>query len=378
MKKILLATLLICAANISLAASEPNPIQLVETVPSNTVYENSHSARTETVWLEMVQEAQHSIAIGSFFFSSTPRSAMEKMVGALSDAAKRGVQIRILVDASMEPISQPTLSKFHHKNIETKYIDYKALSGGVMHAKYMVVDEENSFVGSQNFAWKAMSENHEMGVRISNKPLASTLLTVFNQDWELSKSKNKLLTPDNPMFHPAFSPQKRVPASLDWELPQLLHLIDGAKEQVLIQVYQYSDLSGRQLRNRWKALDKALIAAAGRGVKIKLLVSDAMLNNKVGLRGLKGISGIDNIEIKINSIPVFNGKHSYKRVDHAKFMAVDHDMSWVGTGNWQKNYFYNSRDIAIIIRGQTINKQLQNVFLRVWNSKYATPISDIT
>lgn len=351
-------------------------IELVESTPVNSLYEQSTIANTEPVWLAMINEAKQSIMIGSFFMDTQPHSSMETIIAALNAAAERGVQVNIILDQSMQQQSLRATRELSAKNITIHYIDFKSVAGGVMHAKYMIVDNHDSFVGSQNFGWKAISQNHELGIRIDNPTLANNLLQLFKLDWQANKVDRPIIT-NNPVningiiVYSAFSPKKIIPKNSAWELPQLLDLIDNAKQQILIQVYQYSDLSGYQGRNRWQAIDKALIAAAQRGVKIKLVVSDAMLKGKAGLRGLQGIQNIPNLEIKISSIPLYQGrKGAYTRVDHSKFMLVDDTLSWIGTSNWQKNYFYNSRDIAIIVSNKNINSQLQTIFWQNWTGKY--------
>ncbi len=57
------------------------------------------------------------------------------------------------------------------------------IAGGVMHAKYFIVDSENLFVGSQNMDWRALIHIHELGVRVKNKYLANTFQEVFEFDW---------------------------------------------------------------------------------------------------------------------------------------------------------------------------------------------------
>ncbi len=366
--------------------------QLVETTPVKTIYQNSTLSNTETVWLNMVNEAQRSIVIGSFFFASAPNSSMEYFVQALNAAAERGVQVQILLDQSMQAQSAPVVAELNKKNIGVRYVNFKQLDNGVMHAKYMIIDGHDSFVGSQNFGWKAISQNHELGIRIDNVQLANNLLQLFNIDWQLSQLNNfsaardwarahdftNPITHENPIqmgtasIYPAYSPKDFIPDNVDWDLPQLLDLIDGAKQQILIQVYQYSDLSGYQGRNRWQPIDKTLIDAAKRGVKIKLLVSDAMLNGKAGLRGLQGIQNIPNIEIRVSSIPVYQGKHgAYPRVDHAKYMLIDNNITWISTSNWQKNYFYKTRGISLVIHDSATNAALQKIFWQAWQSPYA-------
>jgi phospholipase D3/4 len=358
------------------AFSEPVQLNLVRT--------EAPGGNTESVWLDFINHAEHSIVIASFFFNSAPHSSMEKIVQALILAANRGVCVRILIDASMWRNSESSLQLLSHKNIEKRAIDFQAIAGGVMHAKYMVVDERALFLGSQNFSWKAMAENHETGMAIKAPKLAQTVLQIFNLDWEHSRTPHSSLsqtaivssnfvnqthplnTKEGSVFLAA-SPKKGLPINVSFELPVLLQLIEGAQKEIEVDVYEYSDLAGRGRRARWTALDDALIGAAHRGVQVKIIVSEAMLNRKAGLKGLAALRDIPNLHIKMSYLPPLKGrKKTYARVDHSKFMLVDNNITWIGTGNWEKGYFYKSRDLALIIHNGIIHEELRGDFMRLW------------
>lgn len=385
--------LLLCLIAVFQAIGAESAVRIVETFPRNSAQiDNKNFVPTELAWQSLIQNAKHSIVIGSFFFTSIPRTPMEKIVQSLKAAAERQVKIQILIDDSMRKDCEETVNRLRHPNIEIRYIDFKAMTRGVMHAKYMIVDEQETFVGSQNFGLKALLDNHELGFWISDPALAKSILNIFQLDWALSTLHTKLaqnkylsqarqaplaypLALGNLHLSPAASPKGWLTENFPWELKELLALIQQAHDHISIEVYQYSDLAGRQQRNRWTVLDDALIAAAKRGVQVNLMVSEAMLANKAGLKGLERIQHIPHIVVKIRAIPpVFHKGKWFSRVDHAKMMVIDDRISWIGTGNWQKDYFYKSRDFAIILEDSSIGYQLQNSFSSVWNSKEATTL----
>lgn len=54
-----------------------------------------------------------------------------------------------------------------------------------------------------------------------------------------------------------------------------------------------------------------------------------------------------NIQVRYSVFPQLQGTNlciPYSKVDHAKFMIVDNENSWIGTGNLSKNYFAASRN----------------------------------
>ena len=72
---------------------------------------------------------------------------MQTIIDAIKNAAARGVKVRIINDATFLKNSEKTLEQLHNiNNIETRIIPFEKLAGGVMHAKYMIVDGENCFI----------------------------------------------------------------------------------------------------------------------------------------------------------------------------------------------------------------------------------------
>lgn len=91
-------------------------------------------------------------------------------------------------------------------NLELRIIPYQKLSGGILHAKYLLVDGEQAFVGSQNFDWRALEHIHETGLRISDAKVVGQIRAIFEQDWQaqalLAQDKPVPPLPDSPTTAP--------------------------------------------------------------------------------------------------------------------------------------------------------------------------------
>ncbi len=395
-----------CYAGVQAGAATLNnkaDFELVESVPLATIYGQPGVRRTPQVWLDMINNAQHSIALGAFYFETKQGGgSMTDVVNALLKVAQRGVKIRIILDGSFYKQSAPAIKPLMNQpNIQIRVIPMGQIAGGIMHAKYLVVDHSNVYVGSANFDWKALSQVHEIGARVRNERLAATILHVFNLDWALCKKKSitqnqwllfkkynfNPVTSERPiilqhnnknlMIHVAFSPKVTLPMGLDWEQQQFVRLLDNAQHQVLMQVLTYSPDAGYGRKGYWSQMDNAIRRAAGRGVKVKLIVSNWSLKYPM-INYIKSLSLAPNVQIKISSVPPYKNQFiPFARVEHCKYMVVDNDLSWIGTGNWQWSYFYDTRNLALIINGVEPNKQLQGVFFRDWNGPY-TQLIDVT
>lgn len=367
------------------------PFSLVESIPIGTQLGDPALPRTKTVWLDMIQQAKSSLAIGAFYFSNVQGEGMTAVIQAIKTAANRGVKVRIIIGQLFKKETLKVLAPLkNNPNIHIRVLPMHDLTGGVMHAKYMVADQQRSYVGSANFDWRALNQIHELGVYIDNKRFAQTLLYSFNFDWDLVKYKKFTFLPvtaERPIvltqegkplvIHPAFSPASLTSSSLNNEEQQMLQLIKNARHTISMQVLEYSPLKAYGNKGYWPALENALHHAAARGVKVKLIVSDWALK-KAAIPFLKSLALTPNIEVKISTIPQLAGKFiPYARVEHCKYFIVDNDLSWIGTGNWQWSYFHNTRDIAVIIFGEQPANTLQKIFNRDWHGPYVQML-DVT
>src|SRR5207237_736820 len=109
------------------------------------------------------------------------------------------------------------------------------------------------------------------------------------------------------------SPEGTLPDEKYWDLPALVELVNSARKSVRVQALTYSHVP---------RLSEALVQAAARGVQVQL---------------------------------------------------IDAALGWVGTGNWEPDYFERSRNVGLLIDGGQIPAQLEAFFRGNWNSQYAAP-----
>jgi len=395
-RKLFLPVILLLAILSTLNAQ--SAFQLVESVPVETTLESSTLPRTLDVWLEMINGAKSTLDIETFYFANQKGEVLEKILNALKDCAGKGVKIRVIIDESFYKSNEKSSDLIENTpNITIKKIPFRQISGGVMHAKYFVVDGEELFLGSQNTDWRAIKHIHEIGVRIRNKKLAATFLAIFNLDWKLcdnpdEATKNKLLSgkfnkivkAKNPIkikteefgdikIYPAFSPFNATPKSFSKEETELLKIIKKSRKRLCIHVYSYS-IKARSKNDKYDKIDAELRKAAARGVSVKIIFSNWAIK-ETATDDIKRLSEVPGIEIKFSSIPEYSGGFiPYSRVEHTKYFIADNDISWVSTSNWEEDYFYQSRNATLIIKNNKVNSKLEEVFLRTWNSTYAETV----
>jgi phosphatidylserine/phosphatidylglycerophosphate/cardiolipin synthase-like enzyme len=119
------------------------------------------------------------------------------------------------------------------------------------------------------------------------------------------------------------------------------------------------------------ALDAALRRAASRGVQVQLLLAD-WSKRKGTIEGLQSLQVIPGIDVRMSTIPPFSGGFvPFGRVGHAKYMIVDGRRVWIGTGNWEGDYFTQSRNAGLVIDSPKVGERLDRYFADAWGSPYA-------
>ena len=171
-----------------------------------------------------------------------------------------------------------------------------------------------------------------------------------------------------------------------WDaLAQRLALIESAENSIDIQYYIWNaDVSGYYLATR-------LIAAANRGVKVRVLLDDININERESL--LAELDLHPQIDIRIfNPIPnrrgltkwfsFFNDFSRLNRRMHNKSFTVDGVLSVVGGRNVGDEYFdlsadVNFRDRDVLVMGKVVT-DIHTSFLNYWNSPWSYPINLLT
>ncbi len=372
--------------------------QLVESVPEATIYGQPGVPRTQKVWLDMIRGAKRSIDIAAFYIANKPGEALAPVIDELVARARAGVRVRILLDRTFMRQSRSSIKPLEGvPNLTMRVLPVDSLTGGVLHAKYFIVDGSSVFVGSQNWDWRALDQIHEIGARIDNARFAKTFEGVFDYDWHLAArpdlpeaEKGGSHAPDfapvtegDPVIlhdsrdsacvvFPAFSPASLVPRWVDREQPALVHLIESARDTLRVQVMTLTALIHYGTPGYWTDVDNALRDAAARGVKVEIIVADWSLREPVQAY-LKSLAVMPNITVKFSTLPAApQGFIPYARVEHCKYAIADNRRVYIGTGNWGWSYFNTTVDASVFVSGEGPAATMIKIFNRDWNGPYVT------
>jgi len=392
MRRAFAACPLVLAAVLALAPPAPAatataPVQLGETRPLETALGDTTLPTARSVWLEMIRGATRTLDLEHFYLSRKPGEALDPVLDEIGRAAARGVRVRLLLDRGMaRTYPQPAESLGALPGVSLRLVDYRRLAGGVQHAKFMIVDDRVAWIGSQNLDWRALSHIHELGARVSLEPVAKAVADVFETDWQAADTTTKAAPTDRrPARWPVTftqdgvrgrlwlggSPRQTNPASLPWDRDLLIERVNRAKREVVAQMLSYGVGGHGRVDS---TLHRALLAAAGRGVKVRMIVSDWEIGGG-GERDLRALAATPNIEVRISRVPDWSGGYiPFARVEHCKYLVADGNWLWLGTSNWDPSYFLSSRNLGFTIEHRPLAARAHAIFETSWAAPGATAL----
>ncbi len=136
-----------------------------------------------------------------------------------------------------------------------------------------------------------------------------------------------------------------------------------------------------------------LVRAAERGVKVRLLIDDIMVDG--GFKDILSLNAHENIEIRIYNPGVNLGKNIFQKIGkfatdfrsanqrmHNKTFIVDEQVVITGGRNIADEYFdydheYNFRDRDVLLLGKE-TKQINTSFQQFWDSDLSVPATELT
>lgn len=134
----------------------------------------SPSGTAQTVILDAIHEAQHTIDLAAYRFTSKPVSL------ALLAAQKRGVVVRVLADEKANSTQYTAVTFLANQGVPVRLNRrYK-----IMHNKFAVIDNQSVQTGSFNYSAAADKSNAENVIYLRGTPATAAAYTQeFNHLW---------------------------------------------------------------------------------------------------------------------------------------------------------------------------------------------------
>lgn len=308
--------------------------------------------------MALIRCAERSIDLTVFILGDDATG--RAVVAALADSARRGVAVRVILDAVGSIASHRAAARaLHAAGAEVRLfmpLRHSPVRGRTnlrSHRKVVIVDGATVFAGGMNFAEEYMGlPNVEKNAprwrdvaAIARGPVAADATSLFESDWVFCGGLKRPETDDQGAAPIAICGDSRVqfvPSGPDMTTDTMYDLflngIFQALERVaLVTPYYVPD----------EALQHALVLSARRGVKTELLVP-AWSNHRVADLARRGFVR----ELSANGVIV----HYYTRgMVHAKAMVIDDHFAYVGSPNFDmRSLFLNYEDALCVYSPEAI------------------------
>lgn len=432
---LVLATVLhVQAWSMSLPGEEESPeckFGLAQSMPEKLVLPplagTTEIEATHEALVKMIDDAKESVRIASFYMELTPQQAKYRdhpsakpgtdVREAIRRAGTRNVNVEIVLDKSNKRFITNEADVEYLKDVaKFKYLNMKALIGeGILHSKFIIVDNSTFYVGSANFDWRSYSQVKEIGLVGRNCPVLSQDLNKIYDTYSVMSEHETM--PDMKQFPqfqtninlknplvvnglrvlmagspPPFNGLEGETGRSD-DIDALLHTIKAARHTIDISVMNYSPQREFGFpRYYWPVIDDALReAAATRNIKVRLLFSKWKKSKASELIWYRSLNQLQHkslrnggIHVKLYEVPAFDDfqkKLPYSRVKHDKYMVTDGGL-YLGTSNWAPEYFKNTCGVGVVmdqVWGESpspLVQTMRDLFERDFNSEYAHELSE--
>lgn len=294
--------------------------------------------------LEAIDGAERSVALVSYIFDVDHIG--ERFRDALANAAERGVEVRVLIDAVGAKYSTPPMVfGLKKRGVEaalfmplffafrTRFMNLRN------HRKILVVDGTVAFTGGMNIRGEFWPERpdekaaRDLHFRVEG-PVVSQIQDAFAEDWAFTTGEHL----DGDAWFPELEPVGDCVArgisdgpDVDYEKQQLVLLgaLSVARSSVMIMTPYF--LPDQQLIS-------ALNIAALRGVAVEVLVPE-----KGNQPIVQWASNAQMDQMLERGVRIFESPPPF---DHSKLMIVDGCWVLLGSANWdprslQLNFEFN-------------------------------------
>ena len=255
------------------------------------------------------------------------------IIHALEYAKAKGVAVRVILE--QHPYggssSGPSTNQSAYDQLDAAGISVHWASSryALTHEKSMVIDGSTAYILTLNFTGTAFSKNREFGVVDHDSADVAEIAALFTADWAgapyTPRDPNIFLSPVNSRAH-------------------LIELIGRAKHTMEVYAEEVQD----------SGLEAAMVAAARRGVKVRV-ISNA--GDKTNTKGIAVLTA-GGVAVRLVTTPYI----------HAKLVLVDDEWAFVGSENISAASLDRNRELGILIRDRAALSQLNSTFNGDWGA----------
>ena len=369
-------------------------LELGQSVPLETNLAIPGVKNALDIWNGLLSEARESIDIEAFYIKTKRGTGFDDFLLHILDRALEGIRVRILVDKAFFERDKRDSDDDHKGMIfklqNARNVQIKLKAGifggqGKLHSKILINDGQHSWIGSQNYDWRSLDHIQELGVACYGSELSKCLQSIFELDWD-GEIKGTIRASDHTSQQCIYeghkhdaavtaSPPAWRPECTLSDLEEIIRYIREGQRIIRIQVSKYRNTMRGSAGHNWPILENELLAAASRGVAIKLIVDRRTLQDSVQTESLRQLAKQDCIDVRVATVPIHSsGQIAFARMVHSKLVVIDDQFSWIGTSNLAPDDFLFSRNIGLVVLGRRFAAASQRCFDHVWLNDFTEDI----
>lgn len=310
--------------------------------------------------LVAIRRARETINLSSYIFDADGIGA--EFVEQLTESARRGVEVRVILDALGEKYSRIS-PRVAFRGTPVKLVRYLPLRQGAYinlrnHRKLLIVDGEEAFTGGMNIRSRhlnasesAIDSIHDVQFSVKG-PVVADLQGTFLGDWYFVTGE-KL---HNRCFFPVIEPQGNALACCvadgpDREFRKIEQIIKGALSCAKNKVYIMTPYFVPD-----REMISSLVTAALRGVDIRIILP--------GHNNLPFVDWASRAllwELQINGIRIFYQPPPFV---HTKLLLVDNVWSFIGSANLDARSLRLNFELNLSVFDSDLSSSINRLFER--------------
>jgi len=127
--------------------------------------------------LSQAEDSIHMVMFDVKYYPDYPESLVNSLLSDLEQAAKRGVDVRIITDEYLT--EKPVVRILQESGIGIKFDSGEITT----HSKLIIIDSKIVIVGSTNWGYHSIEKNHEANVIIRSSSLSRQFEGYFEGIW---------------------------------------------------------------------------------------------------------------------------------------------------------------------------------------------------
>lgn len=304
----------------------------------------------------LLRSAQSEILVALSDIRAYSDGTTDPLLSALCEAARRGCQVRVLVERSTR--SPASAQNEALERLRTAKVEVREDSPEVtLHTKFLVIDSRVVVVGSTHWTKTALTSSVQVDIVVEEPGVAILFREFFLHLWE-RKLETKTKLPPGPWPGPAVIPLLDFPES-NANFTAIRNVLESAKTEVLLLLYELTFYPAYP-ESPSTLLLGALVNAAKRGVKVRVILESGEIGEELAEENKLSAAWLwaHGVEVRFDA---------NETVMHAKCLIVDRRHVSISSANWNYSSLAKNVEAGVLFwDAPELAELLKAYFLQLW------------